>query len=73
MTRAHNLLLATDAIFDLRQYVTQLGERHPAIRREMADLENKLLRVEDLIGAEADGKPALHGLMNEIRGLLVVT
>lgn len=73
MTRTHALLLATDALFDLRQWVTSIGLRNPHMRQTMEELENRILAVEDLVGAEADGQPAPFGLMNEIRGLLVMT
>lgn len=65
------LLLATDAIFDLRQYVSLLGIRNPAIRRQMDDLESRMLAVEELVGHVADGGRTDFGLMNEVRGLFV--
>jgi hypothetical protein len=70
MDKTHKLLLATDAIFDLRQWVTCTGLRNPAMRSVMDDLETRLLEVERLVGEEADGRPARFGLVNEVRGLL---
>jgi predicted ArsR family transcriptional regulator len=71
MDKTHNLLLATDAIFDLRQWVTRIGLRNPAMRSMMDDLETRMLEVEQLVGEEADGRPARFGLVNEVRGLLL--
>lgn len=71
MTRSDELLCITDLIFDRRQYVTLLGIRHPAIRRQMDELENRMLLVEELISHVADDGLTDFGLMNEVRGMLV--
>lgn len=72
MTRSDALLCATDAINDTRQWLDGLAVRMPTDEgtETMIRLELLLLRVEDMVGDEADAPEPTPGFMNQVRGLL---
>ena len=73
MTRSDALLCATDTIFDTRQWLTGIAERMPTDEgtEAMIRLELDLLRVEDMVGDEADAPEPTPGFMNQVSGILV--
>ena len=77
----HQLLLATDAINAVRQWLYNPNDPNNSVAHRMPTdegtermlrLELDLLRIEEMVGAVADGERPEFGLLNEVRGLLVL-